>query len=497
MITTERNPIIGRDRTVHFESFRKHIIGIDEGFESPFGYHKIVYADWTASGRMYGPIEKHLQEKIYPFVANTHTETNTTGSLMTMGYDEAKNLIKKHVGANHDDILVSSDSGMTGVVNKFQRILGLKVHERFRDKVQIPEHQRPVVFITHMEHHSNQTSWLETICDVIIINPDAQGLVDLRHFEQLLSEYKNRPLKFAAITSCSNVTGIFTPYHTIAKMIHQVGGYCFVDFAASAPYVYINMHPADPEEALDAIYFSPHKFLGGPGSTGILIFNKVLYQNNIPDHPGGGTVVWTDPWGFHVYKESIEDREDGGTPAFLQTMRIALSIELKNRMGIDPMLNREHDLLHILFKGLDAIPGLHILADQSRERLSIVSMYFEDLHFNLVVKLLNDRFGIQVRGGCSCAGTYGHYLLEISPEYSRKLFTTQDKSARPGWIRISLHPTNTEEEVHFIIYALNEVKKHAKRWSQDYKYLPSENTFQHISEKNEHVRLLTKELFQF
>ncbi|KRP05612.1 MAG: selenocysteine lyase, partial [Sphingobacteriales bacterium BACL12 MAG-120802-bin5] len=329
----------------HFLPFRKQIIGIDAAIETPYGQKPLVYADWTASGRMYGPIEEKLMQYVYPNVGNTHTDTSFTGSAMTMAYHEAIQLIKRHVGASKDDVLISSNSGMTGVVNKLQRILGLKVHERFRKSIDIPETDRPIVFCTHMEHHSNQTSWLETIADVEVIAPDQHGLVDLQHLAQLLEKYQNRKQKIAAITSYSNVTGIATPYHTIAAMMHEAGGLCFVDFACSAPYIPINMHPERPEERLDAIYFSPHKFLGGPGSSGIVIFNKALYNNQVPDHPGGGTVDWTNPWGEHKYLDDIELREDGGTPAFIPTMRVAMSIQLKEQMGVVPIRDREKEIV--------------------------------------------------------------------------------------------------------------------------------------------------------
>jgi len=232
----------------YFDRFRKNIIGLDQTFTGPYGEKKIVYADWTASGRMYGPIEHRITHDIAPFVGNTHTETTVTGSSMTKAYHHAKEIIKKHVNANETDILISSCSGMTGVVNKLQRILGLKLHEKMRKKIDIPQSERPIVFVTHMEHHSNQTTWLETICDVVVIQACNEGCVDLDHFQQLLEKFSDRLTKIAAVTSCSNVTGIQTPYHEIAKMIHKVGGHCFVDFACSGPYIDIDMHPTDPEE---------------------------------------------------------------------------------------------------------------------------------------------------------------------------------------------------------------------------------------------------------
>jgi selenocysteine lyase/cysteine desulfurase len=469
----------------HFYKFRKNIVGINANFSFPFGKKKIIYADWTASGRLYAPIERALCEDFGPFVANTHTETNITGSTMTAAYHKAKSIIKEHVGASKDDIIISSNSGMTGVVNKFQRILGLRIHEKFRNKIEIADEDVPLIFVTHMEHHSNQTSWLETIADVEVIPPDSHGLVSLAGLEILLKKYKHRKTKIAAITSCSNVTGIFTPYHQIAEIMHQNNGWCFVDFACSAPYIPINMHPENPLQSLDAIYFSPHKFLGGPGSTGILIFNSRLYTNKIPDHPGGGTVDWTNPWGEHKYIDEIELREDGGTPAFLPTIKVALSIRLKESMNPEIMAEREKLMVERVFDSLKNIPGLQILADQHQNRLPIFSFYIKDLHYNLGVKLLNDRFGIQVRGGCSCAGTYGHYLLEVSQSTSASItqkINFGDLSDKPGWIRMSLHPVMSDEEVDKVLNGIKELALNFKSWSKDYVLIPKSNEFRHISE---------------
>lgn len=466
----------------YFDQFRQNVIGKDQAFNSPFGKQQIIYADWTASGRMYAPIEKLISEELAPFVGNTHTETTITGSSMTLAYKKAKEVIKDHVNANSHDILISSNSGMTGVVNKLQRILGIKIHEKFSDQLSIPEDDRPVVFCSHMEHHSNQTSWLETICSVEVIKACPKGSCDLEHLKELLEKYKNRKTKIAAITSCSNVTGIFTPYHDVAKIMHQNNGLCFVDFACSAPYIDIDMHPEDEEAYLDAIYFSPHKFLGGPSSSGILLFNQKLYSNKIPDNPGGGTVDWTNPWGEHKYYDAIEAREDGGTPSFLQTMRVAFCIQLKEKMNTQKILEREHELLDLIWPTLDSLDNLHILAEEHRDRLGIVSFYIEDLHYNLAVKLLNDRFGIQVRGGCSCAGTYGHYLLEVSYEKSQSITQTinqGDMTNKPGWVRMSVHPTMTDNEAIYIAEAIKELAINHKAWAIDYNYCNKANEFAH------------------
>ncbi len=456
-----------------FIKYRNNIIGQNKTIKTQ--YHesiRIIYTDWTASGRMYLPIEERIIKQILPSVANTHTDTNDTGSTMTYAYHKAQHIIKNHVGANSNDVLISSNSGMTGVVNKFQRILGLKIHESFKDQINISEEDRPIVFITHMEHHSNQTSWIETIADVVVVQPDETGLVSVENFDIQLQKYKNRKTKIAAITACSNVTGIITPYMEIAMLFHQNKGLCFVDFACSAPYVAINMHTDDTKGAyLDAIFFSPHKFIGGPGATGVLIFNQQLYTNLIPDNPGGGTVDWTNPWGHHKYVDDIEAREDGGTPAFLQTIRTALCMQLKNEMGSENIQKREEEILDIVWNSLSDIHNIHILAQQHKKRLGIVSFYIDDLHYNLGVKILNDKFGIQTRGGCSCAGTYGHYLLNVTPEISNEI-TNQishgNCSNKPGWIRMSFHPTHTDAEVKFVVDAIKQLAIEHKNWAKDY-----------------------------
>ncbi len=468
----------------YFEKYRKGIVGIDSTFKGPYGEKKIIYADWTASGRLYGPIEDRLYKELGPFVGNTHTGTTITGKRMTEAYHYALKYIKKHVNAGLDDVIISSNSGMTGVVNKFQRILGLKIHEKFQPLIQFEENERPLILVTHMEHHSNQTSWIETLGDVIVIPSDNEGLVDLRKLKNLLVKYKDRVIKMAAVTSYSNVTGVATPYYEIAEIMHENGGLCFVDFAASAPYIKIDMHPANEKQKLDAIFFSPHKFLGGPGTTGILIFDRALYKNEIPDCPGGGTVEWTNPWGNHRYVADIEQREDGGTPAFLQTMKVAFVIKLKEQMGVDKMLLREKEMIARIWKRLRQIPNLFILAENIKDRLGIFSFYIEGAHYNFVVQYLNDKYGIQTRGGCSCAGTYGHFLLHVDIDTSN-IITNQinhgDLSKKPGWIRMSIHPVMTDWEIDYILDAIEDVAKNHSTLVNEYKYHPETNEFVHKS----------------
>ena len=482
----------------HFEKFRNNIVGIDASFESPYGVQKIIYADWIASGRLYGPIEDKIKNQVGPLVGNTHSEASETGRSMTIAYQEAHKRIKKHVNADENDVILTTGFGMTSALAKFQRILGLKIPERLSAYCELPIEEKPVIFLTHMEHHSNQTPWLESLCDVVVIEPDENLYINPENLRKELKKYSNRKMKIGSFSACSNVTGIITPYYQLAEIMHEHGGYCFVDFAASAPYVKIDMHPPKKEQKLDAIFFSPHKFLGGPGSSGVLIFCKTLYKNRIPDHPGGGTVLWTNPWGEHSYFDDIEIREDGGTPGFLQAIRTALCIELKEQMGVGNIHERESELIKRTLEGLRNIEGLNILGDNAQERIGVFSFYILGVHHNLIVKLLNDRYGIQVRGGCSCAGTYGHFLLNVDREMSHRITEKIDRgdlSEKPGWVRLSIHPTMTDKELDYILKAIREVAENANHWMQEYEFAIEVNEFFHKTKEKE-LKSTVSKLFE-
>lgn len=468
----------------HFATFREHIIGQGESFESLHGKQPLIYADWIASGRLYGPIEDTMRNEIGPMVANTHSFSSETGKASTYAYRHARQIIKDHVNANADDILVTTGTGMTGALARLQRIMGLRVADAQIKKQALPEAERPVVFITHMEHHSNQVPWMETLADVVLLPCDGELNVNPTALEEALTKYADRKIKIGAFTAASNVTGIITPYSELAKIMHRHGGICIMDFAASAPYVAIDMHPANPEAKLDAVIFSPHKFLGGPGTCGVLVFDKKLYQVNCPDVPGGGNVKWTDPWGNYQYYDDIETKEDGGTPGFLQVMRAALCMRLKDKMGTDNIAAREEELLETTFTRLRAIPNISVLGDNGNTRIGVVSFNVAGAHYNLIVRLLNDRFGIQVRGGWSCASTYGHHLFQIDADTSEKItkgIQTKNLTNKPGWVRLSLHPVTSNQELGYILDAIEKVATNHMEWGADYTYNPASNEFEHVS----------------
>ena len=482
-----------------FTPYRDRIIGNGVRYKTPYGEQELLYADWTASGRLYGPIEDFLRDRLGPLVANTHTETSFAGSVMTSAYHEARSILKRHVRAGPTDVLLFCGYGMTSAVSKLQRILGLRVPETLcsrescwgSDRCALLGTPKPIVYLTHLEHHSNQTSWNACCVEVRVVPRGADGLPDQTWLDDDLRQSAGRPL-LASFSACSNVTGVKTPYPQLTRLVHQHGGLCFVDFAASAPYVDIDLDPADSHVRPDAIFFSPHKFLGGPGSSGVLIFDRSLYRNQVPDQPGGGTVLWTNPWGEQSYYDDIELREDGGTPGFLQAMRAALAVLLKEDMGTAAIQEREAVLVRRLLAGLGRDPALRILEPELTDRLAIVSFYRPDIHFNLIVRLLSDRFGIQARGGCSCAGTYGHILLDVDRLTSRRITESirhGDLSLKPGWVRISLHPVMTETEVDRIVDAVLAIGKHHKTWMQDYRFDPATAEFRPLTEPNVEVGL--------
>jgi len=334
------------------ERLRSRVPGSSATIPTPGGEKPLRYFDFIASGRFHADVEEELAEKVIPFMANKNTESKQTGSLMKRYYENAFAKIGAYVGAAESDVLIPVGSGSTGAINRLIHVLGLRVpdqlEERYGLRARMPEEARPVIFRSMMEHHSNDIAWRETIGDTVYVDFDEAGRISVDDLEAKLDQWKGRPWKIGTFSAASNVTGILNDVHALARVLHRHGALAFFDYAAAGPYVDIDMHPADPEERLDAITFSPHKFLGGPGSSGVLVLSNALYGCSVPDQPGGGTVKWTTPFGTHRYVDEIEAREDGGTPGFLQAIRAALAFELKAAMGVAEIRAREKELLDII-----------------------------------------------------------------------------------------------------------------------------------------------------
>ncbi|MGJ8662053.1 MAG: aminotransferase class V-fold PLP-dependent enzyme [Marinicella sp.] len=496
------------------DTLRQAIIGVDAPFCTPFGQRLMTYCDYTASGRTLTFIEKYLM-KLQRHYANTHTEDDMTGRSMTRLLHDAEKRIKDSLGANDDDRIICTGTGATGAINKIQQILGTYLPPATRAQI---EHsadcdldkiktQSPVIFVGPYEHHSNEISWRDGLCEVVELDLDEDGHANLDQLESHLSDEKyHGRLKIGSFSAASNVTGLISHNREIARLLHKYDALAFFDFAASAPYVEINMHPIDdPMGYYDAVFLSPHKFLGGPGSTGVLVFNKHIYQVGLkPTVSGGGTVSYVARHD-HDFIDDIEEREKAGTPGVLQIMRAALCFEVKDKFGVDQIHAIEQRWLKKSFAEWKQHPRIEILGDQNHEsRVGIVSFNIKTasgkyLHPKFVTVLLNDLFGIQSRAGCSCAGPYGHQLLGIDEETSeqyRALIQKGYHGIKPGWCRVGFHYIMDEPEVQYIIDCVKFIAENGAEFLPWYKFCLKQACWQHINDDGKCPELSLDEAFK-
>jgi selenocysteine lyase/cysteine desulfurase len=470
---------------------RSSVIGDDEAVAGPFGIRRVTYADYTASGRSLSFIEDYIRDAVLPLYANTHTESSGTGLQTSRFREEARRAVLDGVGGNAErHAVVFCGSGSTAAINRLVDVLGLRLpaelDDRYRFRAQIPADERPVVFIGPYEHHSNELPWRESIADVVTIPEDADGEIDLGQLEAELVRFAARPLKIGSFSAASNVTGIVSDTAAIARLLHAHGALACFDFAAAAPYVAIEMDPAgDPTAGKDAVFISPHKFIGGPGTPGVLVARRALFQNRVPTMPGGGTVLYVNPL-EHVYLDDIEHREEGGTPAIVESIRAGLVFALKAAVGVDAIRAREEAFIHRALLRWEGNPAIEILGSHTAERLSIVSFVVRHdrryLHHNFVVALLNDLFGIQSRGGCSCAGPYGHRLLGIDLERSHAFereIARGCEGIKPGWVRVNFNYFLSEPVFEFILEAVDLVASEGWRLLPQYRFDPASGLWRH------------------
>ena len=469
------------DSAALLATIRAGVIGEDEVVVGPFGPRRVTYADYTASGRSLGFIEDLLRDAVLPLYANTHTESSGTGLQTTRFREDARAIIRRCTGANADEhVVLFCGSGSTAAIDRMIQVLQLRLpadlDARYGLAEQIPADERPVVFIGPFEHHSNELPWRESIADVVAIHEDADGHVDLEELERRLVEFADRPLLIGSFSAASNVTGIISDTTAISRLLHEHGALSFWDFAAAAPYVEIDMDGLtdDPLDHKDAVFISTHKLIGGPGTPGILVARRGLFTNTVPTVPGGGTVAYVNP-DEHVYLADVEHREEGGTPDIVGSIRAGLVFQLKEAVGTDTIRALEHDFVHRAMHRWEEHPNLEVLGNHDADRLSIVSFVVRYpgegahryLHHNFVVALLNDLFGIQSRGGCSCAGPYGHRLLGIdidrSHEFEREI-TGGCEGIKPGWVRVNFNYFISEDVFQFVLDAVAFVAEHGWRF---------------------------------
>jgi selenocysteine lyase/cysteine desulfurase len=473
-----RGPVVARNPKEDerfLERLRERVVGWGRTIPTPYGDRPLRYFDFIASGRFHLDVEEELNERVLPFMANTHTESNQTGRLMTSYYEKAFRRIGAYVNASPEDVVLPVGSGSTGAINRLIGVLGLRLpdqlDERYGLSRHIPKDESPVIFRSLMEHHSNDIAWRETVGETAYVEFDAAGRICLEHLEAQLSRYRNRAWKIGTFSAASNVTGILNDVPGLARILHRHRAFAFFDYAAAGPYVPVDMHPeGDPEAALDAVFFSVHKFLGGPRCPGLLVASRRLFTNRIPAEPGGGTVLYTSPWN-HRYLASIEHRETGGTPPIVQAIQAGLAFDLKAAIGTDRIERVEQAYLRRALAAWSGRRGLTILGNTETRRLGVVSLIFRKLHHNLAATLLNDLFGIQVRAGCMCAGPYGHLLLRIDERHSAAIRHRLDEGhigEKPGWVRVSLSPTVSEEEFQTLLEAVDHLLEKGPSYESEY-----------------------------
>ena len=483
-----------------FDFLRRELIGADASIQTPFGERLMMYADYTASGRCLCFVENYLRQlqRIY---ANSHTEDDISGRSMTQLLREAEASIKRSVNAGKSGHIINVGAGATGAIDKLQQIIGVSLppvtrkhligllgkalgEEKIEAFRQYLQHNQPVVFVGPYEHHSNEISWRENLATVVPVDLAEDGGIDLDHLETLLKDpkYQNRK-RIGSFSAASNVTGIKSPVHQIAALLHKHDAIACFDYAASAPYVQIDMNPpADKYEgdaSLDAIFISPHKFLGGPGSTGVLVFNERLYHRDLPPTvSAGGTVDYVGPV-TQDFLPQIEDREKPGTPGVLQVLKAGMVFEIKDNIGAERIEAREHQLVARVFERWHANPAIEILGNQDpARRVGIISFNIKAndkryLHPKFVTTLLNDLFGIQSRAGCSCAGPYGHRLLNIDEQTSgryRDSVSEGFSGVKPGWCRVSMHYVMDDLEVDYLLDAIDFIAEHGKLFLHLYNF---------------------------
>lgn len=471
------------------EYIEENVVGGDAGFYGPYGERKVIYCDYTASGKPLRFIENYIQNYVHPFYSNTHTTTNTSSRQTTKFRNEARNIIKKCVNAKDEDVVVFTGSGTTSAIHKLIHALSLK--ER--------ANENNVVFVGPFEHHSNILPWKETGAEIVRIIENEEGTVDMDMLEKNLQTFCLAKYNmYVAFSAASNVTGILTDTVAVSELCHKYGALSFWDYASAGPYLKIDMNPT-PDGYKDAVFLSPHKFVGGPGTPGLLIAKRSVFRNSVPGGCGGGSVLFVTR-DTHLYLRDIEEREEGGTPAIVESIRAGMVFQLKEAVGTDNIEEREDELCRKAFQAFSKNPNLIILGDDMARRLPIFSLLVnhEDsgriVHHNFISVLLNDLYGIQARGGCACAGPYAQDLLGLNETLAMKFTWFLEKHEnddvagqlkepleimKPGFVRLNLPYFMSDPTIDFVLNAVDMVATHGWKLLPQYRFDPQTGAWEH------------------
>jgi selenocysteine lyase/cysteine desulfurase len=468
---------------------RQNEVGRRAWLDTPYGRRLVTYADLTATGRYLHFVEAWLR-RVRPFYANSHTAISSTGRVMTELREEARRVIKRAVNAGPEDEIIFVGSGATGAVNKLVGLLGWRISEplerEFNLSSLIPRAKRPVVFVGPYEHHSNELPWLESIAEVVSIELTDSGQIDLNDLERKLAMFPERPMRLGAFSAASNVTGVLSDVKALARLLHRYAGHLVVDFAAGGPYMPIDLHPPDEAERIDAAFLSTHKFIGGPESSGVLMAHRDFFRTRSPERPGGGTVSFVASFERTSvdYVGRLDEREEGGTPAILGDIRAGIAFCVKEMVGPARILEHDVELARSALTRLGRHPSIELLGPTDVPRLPIISFNIKRLHHDFVSALLDHLFGIQNRAGCSCAGPYGHRLLGLSRERSEafRAFIARGITAiKPGWVRVTLPYYASEEDIEFLLSAIEFVADHGHDFLQEYRLGWQDGVWHHLT----------------
>lgn len=407
---------------------------------------KTLYFDYTASGQAYKPIEKEILEILKTY-ANTHSEVATNAIKTSAHYAKARKDLKNALAIDERFYLMPCGTGATGAIKKFQELMGVYIPPNTLKRFTCKPENIPMVFVGPYEHHSNEISFREGLCDVQRIPLDCDENIDFDFLEEALQKAQGREI-IASFSIASNVTGILSDYKRLYTLVKDYGGTVCLDAAAASPYINIDCN------YYDALFLSPHKLLGGVGSCGLLVIKKELCTQSTPTFAGGGTVGYVSR-SSHQFLSDMEAIEDAGTPAIIQFIRASLAYKLRNAIGLERIRDKEEELKFYFGSRVRSIVGVKLYCKYSEEKLPIFSLNIEGISPYAMSKYLSEYHGIQTRAGCSCAGPYGHDLLELEDN--------QSFSEKPGWLRISIHYTHTKKEIDTLLKAIKEAIVYLKK----------------------------------